>query len=58
MTANEVADLMVSKRKNNSYFHSWPPESASNKYYVEEFHFVNAEKQIIPKQNYSVRRFV
>ena len=40
MTANEVADLMVSKRKNNSYFHSWPPESASNKYYVEEFHFV------------------
>lgn len=44
MTANEVADLMVSKRKNNSYFHSWPPESASNPYYVEEFHFVKSWK--------------
>ena len=40
MTANEVADLMVSKRKNNSYFHSWPPESVSDQYHVEEFHFV------------------
>ena len=40
MTANEVADLMVSKRKKNSDFHSWPPESASDQYHVEEFHFV------------------